>query len=52
MPFDALGAAPPPFNADAGTAHDISVKAMHDTSPDMKTAGDLDPCCMTLHLSD
>ncbi|WP_457442324.1 hypothetical protein [Roseateles sp. P5_E4] len=50
--MDELAAGPPPFNTDAGAAQGNSVKAMHDSSPDMKFMGDLDPCHMTLHLSD
>jgi hypothetical protein len=51
MSFGALAAGTARFSPDAGAAKGSSIKAMHDTRPDMKTTGDLDPCCMTLRLS-
>jgi hypothetical protein len=51
MPVDALATGTARFSPDADAAKGSSIKAMHDTSPDMKTTGDLDPCRMTLHLS-
>jgi hypothetical protein len=44
MPLDALAAGPSRFSADAGAAQVTSVKARHDTSPDMTIPDDFDRC--------
>jgi len=51
MPFDAFATGTARFSPDADAAEGSSIQAMHNTRPDMKTAGDLDPYRMTLRLS-
>jgi hypothetical protein len=50
MPFGAPAAGPPLSRANAGAAPGISVKARHDTSPDMTIPGEFDPRRMRLPL--
>ena len=46
LPLDALATGPSRFSAEAGAAHETSVKAKHVTNPDVTIPDDFDPCRM------